>query len=321
MGKIGKISSIKKAYNSQIQTMQASLASKGLSRVPGTGVFKFPYKELDGSYRTGLDENAAYIRRIQDTTERELEIQRIKETRARLQDAFGNIDLGPKSKFWNHKYNKGESDAQHIQVVKLFDEDNLFDLSDPMKELTFNWLRVHPSIASSLQAYERGEFPAETQFFVADDEIENAIAYNKKKAINKAIGKFEDMTPEKKKKVARLFGLPVTENTKESEVYNLVDDLLKLSEIKGGQFAGKNPIDLFNKYADMKENLLTVRDLIEQALTHNVYREKASGKIFEGDAEIAKDKDDLVKFLVDDDNQDALITLEDRLRTKKLAAI
>ena len=26
-----------------------------MSRIPGTGVFKYPYKELDGKYRTGLD--------------------------------------------------------------------------------------------------------------------------------------------------------------------------------------------------------------------------------------------------------------------------
>ena len=32
--------------------------------------FKYPYKELDGQYRTGLDPKAAYIRRIQDPLER-----------------------------------------------------------------------------------------------------------------------------------------------------------------------------------------------------------------------------------------------------------
>jgi hypothetical protein len=37
-----------------------------MTRVPGTGVFRYPYKELDGKYRTGLDPTAAYINRIQD---------------------------------------------------------------------------------------------------------------------------------------------------------------------------------------------------------------------------------------------------------------
>ena len=74
------------------------------------------------------------------------------------------------------------------------------------------------TIASSFQAWERGEFAADTQFYVADDEIENAVIYKKKQLINKAIVKFDSMTPEKKRKVARLLGLPVSEDTKEMKV-------------------------------------------------------------------------------------------------------
>jgi carbon monoxide dehydrogenase subunit G len=48
---------------------------------------------------------------------------------------------------------------------------------------------------------------------------------------------------------------------------------------------------------------------------------KPNGKVYEGEFEIAKDEEDLVKFLIDDDNQDELITLEGKLKTKKLAAI
>ena len=93
MGKLGKISTIKKEYNNaQLQTMQGGLAMKGLTRIPGTGVFKYPYKELDGQYRTGLDPNAAYIRRIQDPLEREMEVERVTETRKRLEEALGDVD-------------------------------------------------------------------------------------------------------------------------------------------------------------------------------------------------------------------------------------
>jgi len=89
MGKIGKISTLKKDYNnSQLQTMQGGLSLKGLTRIPGTGVFKYPYKELDGQYRTGLDPNAAYIRRIQDPLEREMETERVTELRKKLESAL-----------------------------------------------------------------------------------------------------------------------------------------------------------------------------------------------------------------------------------------
>ncbi len=322
MGKIGKISTIKKEYNnSQLQTMQGGLATKGMTRIPGTGVFKYPYKELDGQYRTGLNPNAAYIKRIQDPLEQEMEIERVTELKAKLEAMLGDVDLGPRSQFWNYSLSTSTEDQMHVQPVKLLDGDNFFDLSIPFQELAFSWLRVHPTIASSYQAWERGEYPAETQFYVADEEIENAVVYKKKQLINKAIVKFDSMTPDKKKKVARLLGLPVTEDTKEEAVYNLVDNILKQTEFKNGKYQGLNPIEVFNRFADMKENLLHIKDLVKQAILHSVYRVKNSGKIYEGEFEVAKDEDELVKFLADDDNQEELITLEQKLKTKKLASV
>ena len=322
MGKTGKISTIKREYNSsQLQTMDSGLAQKGFTRIPGTGVFKYPYKELDGKYRTGLDPDAAYIRRISDPTERELEVERVTNLRKRLENELGDIDLGPRSSFWNYGLSTSTDDVTHVQAVKLLDGDNYFDLSVPFQEIAFSWLRVHPTIASSYQAWERGEYPADTQFYVVDDEIENAVIFKKKQLINKAIVKFDSMTPEKKRKVARLLGLPVSEDSKEEVVYNLVDNILKQTEFKNGKYSGLNPVEVFNRFADMKENLLHIQDLVKQAISHSVYRVKANGKVYEGEFEIAKDEQDLIKFLADDDNQDELLVLEGKLKTKKLASV
>lgn len=322
MGKSGKISTLKKEYNSsQLQTMQAGLANRGLTRIPGTGVFKYPYKELDGQYRTGLDSKAAYIRRIQDPLERKLETERVTELKKKLEEALGDVDLGPRSTFWNYGLSTSNEDALHVQAVKLLDGDNYFDLSNPMQELAFSWLRVHPTIASSYQAWERGEYPADIQFYVADDDIENQVMYKKKQLINKAIIKFDSMSPDKKKKVARLLALPVIDDTKEDVVYNLVDNMLKQTEIKSGSFKGMSPVELFNRFADMKENLLHIKDLVKQAISHSIYRVRPNGRIFEGEFEIAADEDALIKFLMDDDNQDQLLTLEGKLKSKKLASV
>lgn len=322
MGKLGKISTIKKEYqNSQLQTMQGGLSLRGLTRIPGTGVFKYPYKELDGKYRTGLDPDAAYIRRISDPLEREMEIERVTNLKEKLQAALGDVDLNPRSSFWNYGLSTSNNDTLHVQPVKLLDGDNYFDLSLPFQELTFSWLRVHPTIASSYQAWERGEFPADTQFYVADEDIENAVMFKKKQLINKAIVKFDSMTPERKRKVARLLGLPVTDDTKEEAVYNLVDNVLKQTEFKNGKYQGLNPVEVFTRFADMKDNLLHIKDLVKQALTHSIYRARPNGKIYEGEFEVAKDEDDLIKMLADDDNQDMLLTLEGKLKTKKLAAV
>jgi hypothetical protein len=322
MGKTGKISTIKREFNnSQLQTMDSGLAQKGMTRIPGTGVFKYPYKELDGKYRTGLDPDATYIKRIKDDTERELEIERVTALRAKLEAEIGDIDLGPRSKFWNYGLSLSPDDQTHVQAVKLLDGDNYFDLSNAFQEIAFSWLRVHPTIASSYQAWERGEYPADTQFYVVDDEIENAVIFKKKQLINKAIVKFDSMTPEKKRKVARLLGLPVSEDSKEEVVYNLVDNVLKQTEFKNGKYSGLNPVEVFNRFADMKESLLHIKDLVKQAVAHSVYRIKPNGKVYEGEFEIAKDEEDLIKFLADDDNQDELLTLEGKLKTKKLASV
>ena len=322
MGKIGKISTIKKEYNnSQMQTMQGGLAAKGMTRIPGTGVFKYPYKELDGQYRTGLDAKASYIRRIQDPLEKEMEIERVTNLKAKLEEALGDVDLGPRSQFWNYGLSTSNDDNMHVQPVKLIDGDNFFDLSVPFQELAFSWLRVHPTIASSYQAWERGEYAADTQFYVADEEIESAVMFKKKQLINKAIIKFDSMTPEKKKKVARLLGLPVSDDSKEEAVYNQVDNLLKQTEFKNGKYQGLNPIEVFNRFADMKENLLHIKDLVKQAVAHSVYRVRPNGRVFEGEFEIAVDEDDLVKFLADEDNQDQLLTLEGKLKGKKIASL
>ena len=321
MGKIGKISTLKKEYNNaQLQTMQGGLSQKGLTRIPGTGVFKYPYKELDGQYRTGLDANASYIRRIADPTERELETERVTNLKAKLESAL-SVDLGPRSAFWNSGLTTSQYDTMHVQPVKLVDGDNYFDLDNSMQEIAFSWLRVHPTIASSYQAWERGEYAADTQFYVVDDEIESAILFKKKQIINKAISKFDGMTPEKKRKVARLLGLPVTDNTKEEVVYNLVDNVIKETEFKTGKFQGLSTVEVFNRFADMKENLLHIKDLVKQSLLHSIYRLKPNGRVYEGEFEIAVDEEDLVKFLADDDNQDQLLTLEQKLKSKKLAAV
>jgi len=322
MGKIGKVSTIKREYNSsQLQTMDSGLANQGLSRIPGTGVFKYPYKELDGKYRTGLDPTASYIKRIQDPTERELEVERVTELKDKLQDSIGDIDLGPRAAFWNYGKSTGTNDDLHVKPVKLLDGDNLFDLNQTFQELAFAWLRVHPTIASSYQAWERGEFPADTQYYIVDDEIETALVYKKKQLINRAIISFDTMSIAKKRKVARLLGLPISSDTKEETVYNQVDTLLKQAEVKSGNFKGLNPVEVFNRFSNMKDDLLHIKDLVKQAIQHSIYRIKPSGVVYEGEYEIAKEEEELVKFLIDEDNQDELLVLEGKLKSKKLAAV
>jgi hypothetical protein len=78
---------------------------------------------------------------------------------------------------------------------------------------------------------------------------------------------------------------------------------------------------VFGRFADMQENLLHVKDLVKQAITHSIYRVKPNGKVYQGEFEVAVDEEELVKFLIDEDHQDDLLILEQKLKTKKLAAV
>lgn len=321
MNRIGKISTIRKDYSkgSGVDTMEKSLFHKNLTRVPGTSVTKFIYKEMDGKYRTGLDPDAGYIKRIQDPVSQEAEIERVTKLKKKLEEALG-VDLGPRASFWNSSKATRTNDTQFVAPAKLEDGVNYFDLNNTLQELTFSWLRVHPTIATSYQAYTNGEYPADTQFYVVDDEMENDILYKKKKLVNDATSKFNNMAISKQRKIARLLGLPITEDTKEEVVYNLVDNLLKQTEMDKGNYAGLNPVEVFSRFANMKEDLVHVKDLIEQAIMHTIYRIKSNGFLYEGEFEVAQSKDDYAKHLVDETNQSELLELEGKLKMKKLVS-
>jgi hypothetical protein len=67
----------------------------------------------------------------------------------------------------------------------------------------------------------------------------------------------------------------------------------------------------------MDDKLVSAKDLVEQAIKHSIYRMTKGGRITEGGQEIAKDKADLVDFLLDEKNQDDLFALQEKLKMKK----
>jgi len=316
MGKTGKISSIKKEYNRNNGSLEASLSLHGYSRFPGTGVRFVPYKEPNGSYRTGLDENAPYLQKMKRTHPEnwKIETDRIKALKKDLEERSG-LDLGPRSDYYTQMFNDRVSIK--AEIIRLKEGDNIFDLDDVFKAITYAWLRVHPLIASSYGAYERGEYPSNTQFYVNDEDIEEEIKYKRKTQINKAVGTLDSLGLDKRKKVARLLGLPVSESSKETFVYNLLDTFIKSQEIKAGDYKGANPVDLFLKFAEMDDKIVSTKDLVEQAIKHSIYRITKGGRITEGGQEIAKSKDELVSDLMDDKFQDDLLALQEKLKMKK----
>lgn len=317
---IGRISSIKREIGeTKVKTMTTSLAARNKTRFPGAGVTLMPSRETSGSWRTGLDSNSSRIENIRDSEEKKAEKERIKKNLDRLQKATGQ-DLSPTSSFWD--YSKfDDKDRNHVQPHKLIDGDNLFDFKNPYAEITFHWLSEHPRIASSLEAYQNGEYPSDTQFYVYNEQVENDRSYHKKQIVNRAIVKLDGMSPENRKKVARLLALPVTDYTPESQVYNLLDTTLKQTEFKEGLYKGLSTVTMFLQFAEMKQNRLDVKDAVKQSIQMNIYRRKESGKIYEGDMEVSGSEEELVTRLTDDDFQDQLLALEMKLKAKKAVSV
>jgi hypothetical protein len=297
--------------------MEKSLRQRGMSRAPGTTKMMLPIKELSGKYRNGLDEHAKYILKMDDPQLKKHEQDKVKALRQKLQEATG-IDLSPTSEYYNHTSKKF---GTHVEPVKLVDGDNIFNLDDPWQHITYLWLSADPRIASSLAAYERGEYSHETQYYVNDEDVESALQYRKKKTANDAIIKFDSWSLDKRKKIARLLDLPIGDSTREEVVYNLVDNFLKTAQVANGVHQGKDPIKVFALYADLKDDSLYVKDLVEQAFKHQIYKEKKGGRVYEGELEVFRDKQELIDHLMDEMNQEDLLELEKKLKVKKLAEV
>ena len=314
MGKIGKISVIPKDFgNNAMDTQDKSLRQRGHSRSPGTVLMRYPCKQADGKYRNGLDENSKKIQEMPDGPIKDAEIKRIKELRKKLEQATG-LDLSPKSSYYNHN----STDAYKVGPIALRDEDNIFNLDDPWQHISWLWVSNLPDIASSLIAYKAGKYPSDTQFYVNDEDVESEIVFNQKKIINSAIIRIDGYSLEKRKKIARLLDLPVGDSTKEQTVYNLLDDFLKKETILTGVHKGRSPITVFAVYAGLPDDILNVRDIINVAFVEQIYREREGGRVYEGELEVYRNKDELIEFMVKPENQRDLLELESKINAKKL---
>ena len=322
---IAKILPIPKKVKEGEKSVAASLMAKGYNRQPGAIVRQMPDRLPDGRYVTGMDENAPDVLSIVDDKTREAEQERRIATRKRLELATG-INLSPKSEFYS-KMMQGDRDGKYTnkegisitvaQMQKLKDGENIFNFKNPMEEINFLWVsQLKNLIAPSLEDWKKGKCKPSCQFYVCDPEKENKILYDEKRETNKSIVSLTNASLDKRKQVARLLGLPVSESDKEETVYNILDTFIKQGEVKAGEYKGQRAVMLFNQMMDLKDNMLSIKDLVKQALTLGVYRKK-NRRIYEGETEVAEDEDALLKHLASSKNQEDLIALEIKVNDKK----
>lgn len=302
MARIGKISVIRKDYSDAFPTMETSLRQNGMALFPGTRRILTPSRKPDGSYRTGLTP----------------------ELQKKLEDQLGgDIDLSPRSTFWNVAIPSKNGEIK-VEPYALTDKDHFFDLDNPIEAINYYWLKAHPLVCPSLEAYEQGNYSVNEDqmlFFVNDEEFEEEKKYKKAKELNDALIKFDSFSVEKRKKIVRLMGIPVSDDAKETTVYNLGSEVLKTASLKTGPYTGQTPIKIFNQISAFTDDKLEVADLVDKIIANQIYRVGRGGAIFEGDVKVAFDKNELIELLLDDTGQELRIELEKRLKVKLIAEV
>ena len=318
MARIAKILPLPVNFKQGEMTMQNALAEKGYMRHPGTGIGIVPIQGLDGKYLTGLDPEANYIRRMRMTNPEavEAEAKIVKQRKERLEATTG-LELGPRSEYYAGVYGPKFNTGQVASRVKLIDGENTFNFSNPHKEIEFWWLtQITDLIAPSIEEWKKGNCKSTVQFYVSNPEAEAAVVYEKNMTIAKAIESLKVMTTDRQRKVAKLIGLPVTDNDKPEIVFNQLFVMLNNSTIESGEYKGQNSIDLFNRIAAMTDKMLAVKSLVKEALHLRVFS-KRQGIIYEGSVSIAQSEDELVNELSLDSKQMERLALETRVADKK----
>lgn len=322
--KIGKISPIKQEYVSEGGvSMAVSLSRAGLNRTPGTVQALTPFREKDGSYRTGLDDNAAYIRAMENEgrkDEADQERERVRGFLEHVKSISGIDDLGPRSEYYTKMYHEGFFRTQKVaSPFTLRDGINTFDLSDPFQAITYFWLRVHPTIAPSYDAYItntrsfRCPLPLEAKWYIEEEEVQTKIAYTKSIRINKAIAQLDNMLPTKRLKIAKLLGLPVSHMSSDDIVYVELDQFIK-AETGGTKTQN---LTMFESMLNVADENLEIKYIVAQAIEYRIYTIGKGGIIYRGKTQMANSEDELVAFLSNPMNQEELLAVKVELEQKE----
>lgn len=305
------ISTVEQPVSEKHPSIGKTLRDMGRTRFHGTTMRLTPKAEKDGRYRTGIDEKAIYLNSMSEQ-EREVELEKIRGWKTQIQESYGEVDLGPRSSFYSKIYDSRIDPGQKCPIAIFKDGDNILNLDNKEDLIRYCYLRVHDWVAPSAEALLSGQYPT-ARFYIKDTEHEHEIFYKRKTLVNKAKQELENLTTKKRTTIARQLGLPVTDQTKETSVYRLLDDYISLGEKK----ANAENITLFNKFLKMKDDNLAIMDTIVVGLEYNVIR-KVRAEFMRGEVPMGKTKDEVAKFLGNPKNQmDFLIPIQEEIKAKR----
>jgi hypothetical protein len=287
---------------SNLRSLEGSLYREGLNFIPGTSKKFYPRVDSRSVIRTGLDENAMKLRAIENPEVREQEINRIKSLKTYYESILDE-SLDPTSTFYDEIKENGYT---------LEDSDNIFNLENPRDAINFFWLLETDMIAHSMEDLESGRFDGSiVRFYVHDGEVESKTAFERKKRINSAIADLDRMTSVKRKKIQKLLGLGLPADSSEEEVYNALDEYLRIPATALDQ----DPIAAFTKITQYSEETLAIKSLIRELIDYNVIRVKGS-VVYEGEHVWSRSVEELELLLTDPKNSDIYDSFKEKVKNK-----
>lgn len=255
-------------------SLLGNLLQIGKTRAPGARAFVTIKSDGYGNYLTGMDENARKFQAMDPEVAKDLKEQ-AKAKRIRLEAALG-VDLGPRSDYW-----------KDVLPYSLQDEDNVFDLSDPEKELTFSWLsEINTLISPSLEEIQSSKnYTAEFYIYSPQELVEKD--FSKKKRVNEAVKKLDVLGEAELRRIQYMLNLNVPNSSPYSEVYNTVDEYLREPK----QYGATDPIENFNKVCSYDAETLNIKYLTKQLIEFRLLKQVGDA-ILEGNNTIAKSVQD-----------------------------
>jgi len=289
---------------------EKSLSEKGLTRVPGTGIWLTPSQDTAGRIKTGIDEDSARIRTIIDPEVREKEKAAKLALRASLQERTGlNLEATvnpngiPESPFYRELFEEGG--------YKLIDGDNIFNLSNPLEAINFYWICETGIVAKSYEECISGKYPpGRIQFYVFEEDAEAKHKYERILKQDKAVEALRKLTPSELKKIAKLLGLGLPDESITEVVYTKLREYIEMPAAS----LTKDPIDNFLKFTEMSPESLSIEYLVRRLLDKNIIRAYAGGVVKQGETTLSKSVDQFKLDLADPKNEELRVSLEEKLK-------
>ena len=213
------------------------------------------------------------------------------DTETRLASALGvSLANNSTNEFW------------HDFKIKLHDQTMIFNTINPMEELQVYVLKASRFIANSQKELDAGKWP-NARYVIYDEQTELEKQASEVQTKAKAIDIFNNLSPEKKLDMLKLYGKAL-ENSSSDFVYT------KLYEI-----VEDNPID-FIAQANKSPEEIKIKALIFDLEKIGILRRKGTAYLY-NDQQVGFDYDDTVRYLLNPGNQELLVKLKYSLEIRQ----